>query len=236
MSPGCLPAGRRSRGARAGGPVPGPLDGRGTGVSVVRRGPRGSPRPPGAALAACPVPVPRSPVRSESTSAATCRRSSGVSSSMLAISSSRSWSSGPGCPAGVCRRSSASRWTRAAAARTTETGTSRPLASASMVSGRGGRPRFRVVARVWMVECGNPPRRAASPVGPALLAQPLLDQPLQRVAAQPAAARRGRPRRLLAGGSCSSPIACEVMATNLTAFLSASPVVMFPRLVGTHRH
>ena len=36
----------------------------------------------------------------------------------------------------------------AAAARTAETGTSSPRASASIVAGRGGRTRFRVVARV----------------------------------------------------------------------------------------
>ena len=60
-------------------------------------------------------------------------------------------------------------------------------------------------------------------VGPAPLAQPLLDQPLERVERR--LQHRGRGGSSAAGrgcsaaGFCSSPVACVVMAPNLAAFL-----------------
>ena len=85
------------------------------------------------------------------------------------VSARRCWRSGAPAPGRRGspgrrgpRRSSAARWTRRRRRGPPETGTSRPLARASMVAGRGGRARFRVAARVWTVECGRPPRRATS--------------------------------------------------------------------------
>jgi len=83
------------------------------------------------------------------------------------------------------------------AARIAVTGTSRPLASALIVAGRGGLARLCVIARVQDGGVGQSAAAGDLAVGPAPLAHPLLDQLLQRV--ERVLWRRGGARPLCGG-------------------------------------